>query len=312
MSCRVDTSPLIAGACVVSAYDGLGITGAALRAATGTGGSGAGVLYNDWDTGDDAKEFRALLVTVPSSGTLTMNEDGSFSLTGAADGSYSLVYRLFVDGVDLGTSTASITVGAATTFTINATGLARSLAYGSAAFNAASVFSIAGVGLASTLTYGAANFAADGTFAIVATGQPSTLTFGQARMVFDGNYVPDPTNARRLVITIDPRVQGTSLPGSGGPLLQPYPFAPGSHLDIEWDWRLWMDTGDALDSFSVDWDGDAIGTLSGSAEGLGVVRTWLTVPPDAAEGSRAQLLCTVQTFEGRIDIRKYELIVKQL
>lgn len=124
MSCRVDTSPLIAGACVVSAYDGLGISGAALRAATGSGGSGAGVLYNDWDAGDDAKEFRALLVTAPSSGALTMNENGSLSLTGAADGSYSLVYRLFVDGADLGTSTAAITIGSASqSFSPNPAGL---------------------------------------------------------------------------------------------------------------------------------------------------------------------------------------------
>ncbi|MEJ1938144.1 Ig-like domain-containing protein, partial [Nostoc sp. NIES-2111] len=108
MSCRVDTSPLIAGSCVVSLYAGLGVTGSELRATTGAGASGAGLLFNDWDTGDDAKEFRALLVTAPSSGALTLNEDGTFSLTGAADGSYSLTYRLFVDGADLGTASASI------------------------------------------------------------------------------------------------------------------------------------------------------------------------------------------------------------
>lgn len=312
MSCRVDTSSLIAGACIVSLYDGLGITGAALRSVTGAGGSGAGLLYNDWDTGDDAKEFRALLVTAPSSGVLTLNEDGSFSLIGAADGSYSLTYRLFVDGADLGTAAAGITVGAAASFTVNAAGQPSSLAFGAATFNVVVQFSVNAPGQASALAYGAAAFVVDGSFVITPAGLPSTLAFGQARMQFDGSYVPDPTNARRLVITIDPRLQGTSLPGSGGPLLQPYPFAPGSHLDIEWDWRPWMDTGDALDSFSVDWDGAAIGTLSGSAEGLGVVRTWLTVPPDAAEGVRGLLLCTVSTFEGRIDVRKYEVMVKQL
>jgi hypothetical protein len=197
-------------------------------------------------------------------------------------------------------------------FTVTASGLASTAALGAAIFDADASFSVSASGLGSTVAFGSASFAVDGTFAISAPGLPSTLTFGQARLVFDGTYVPDPSNARRLVITIDPRLQGTSLPGSGGPLLQPYPFAPGSHLDIEWDWRPWMDQGDVLDSFSVAWDGDAIGTLSGSAEGLGVVRTWLTVPPDAVEGGRGQLLCTVQTFEGRIDVRKYEVIVKQL
>lgn len=111
MSCRVDTSPLIAGACVVSLYPGLGIDGATMRATTGTGAHGPGLLYNDWDAGDDAKEFRALIETPPAAGTFTPYEDGSFTLAGAADGSYSVVYRLFVDGADLGTATSTITVG---------------------------------------------------------------------------------------------------------------------------------------------------------------------------------------------------------
>ena len=113
MTCRVDTS-LIAGACVVGDR-GLGVLGSVIRATTGpsSGPHGAGYLYNDWqDSSDDGKEFRGLIVTPPSAGTFSAYEDGSFSLVGAPDGSYSFVYRLYVDGADLGTATASITVTA--------------------------------------------------------------------------------------------------------------------------------------------------------------------------------------------------------
>lgn len=111
MSIRVDTASLISGA-IVCGNRGLGVTGAVIRATTATGTHGPGILYDDWDnSGDDAKEFRGLVITPPASGTLFVYEDGSFSLTGAADGSYSLVYRLFVDGVDLGTATETINVG---------------------------------------------------------------------------------------------------------------------------------------------------------------------------------------------------------
>lgn len=185
MSCRVDTSPLIAGACVVSAYDGLGITGAALRAATASGGSGPGLLYNDWDAGDDAKEFRALLVTAPSAGTLTLNEDGSFSLVGAPDGTYSLTYRLFVDGADLGTATAAITMGAGgSVFSVAAAGIASTLATGSpsAAFSISSTFAASPGGIASTMAFGAPalSFTVPLTFSLTPIGLASALAFGGA------------------------------------------------------------------------------------------------------------------------------------
>ena len=106
-------SSLINGAQVYG-DPGLGVTGAVIRATTATGANGAGLLYNDWDAGDDAKEFRALIVTPPSAGTFLAYEDGSFSLASAPDGSYSIVYRLFADGVDLGVATAIVYVGAGT------------------------------------------------------------------------------------------------------------------------------------------------------------------------------------------------------
>ena len=110
MTCRVD-STLIAGACVVGDR-GLGVLGSVVRSTTATGEHGPGYLYNDWQAGDDAKEFRGLIITPPASGALFAYEDGSFNFTAPADGSYNFNYRLFVDGVDLGTAVASFTVGA--------------------------------------------------------------------------------------------------------------------------------------------------------------------------------------------------------
>lgn len=115
MSWRSDTAQWLPGSgWLSSAYPGFGITGAAMRAATATGDHGPGLLYNDWDSSaDDAKEFRALVETPPVAGILDVREDGSFTFSGAPDGAYTLVYRLFVDGADLGTATASFTIGAA-------------------------------------------------------------------------------------------------------------------------------------------------------------------------------------------------------
>lgn len=91
---------------------GLGVTGADIRANTGTGDHGPGYLYNDWDdASDDPKEFQGLIVTPPSGGTWFAYEDGSFTFSGAPDGTYPFEYRLYVDGADLGLQSSTITVG---------------------------------------------------------------------------------------------------------------------------------------------------------------------------------------------------------
>ena len=114
MSIRVDAASLIAGKIVVGDA-GLGVKGSVIRATTQFGAHGPGALYNDWDNaGDDDSEFCARLLTAPASGSFFMNEDGSFTLTGAADGSYTFSYQLIVDGVDVGSPVTSyIVVGQA-------------------------------------------------------------------------------------------------------------------------------------------------------------------------------------------------------
>lgn len=189
-------SPLIAGA-VVYGVPGLGVLGSVIRATTATGNHGPGLLYNDWDSSaDDAKEFRALVETPPVAGVLNVREDGSFTLTGAPDGAYSLVYRLFVDGVDLGTATASFNLGAPVLFAItDAGGIPSTSAVGSPLVTfefPASIFSVTGAGgIPSTSAVGEPTFAFDFpepgfTFSVTdAGGVPSTAAVGSPTFAFD-------------------------------------------------------------------------------------------------------------------------------
>lgn len=116
MSLRIDTAELISGAYVIG-DTGLGVLGSAVPS---EGEHGASYLYNDLSLpADSSKEIRGLIVTPPSAGTFFAYEDGSFSLVGAPDGEYTFTYRLFVDGVDLGTATATIEIGAAVAATFS-------------------------------------------------------------------------------------------------------------------------------------------------------------------------------------------------
>lgn len=73
MSLRADTSPLITGALVASVYAGHGILGSAVIT---SGSQGYGSLISAaLPTFDSAKEYRLLIVSLPS--TATLNEDGS-------------------------------------------------------------------------------------------------------------------------------------------------------------------------------------------------------------------------------------------
>lgn len=102
-----DTTEVVDGGWLSSAYSGLGITGAEI-AALPSGESGESVLKNDTDPGDETKEFIARLVSLPT-GTFEFFEDGSFIHTG---GTTSFQYQLKVDGQNTGAPvTVVITYG---------------------------------------------------------------------------------------------------------------------------------------------------------------------------------------------------------
>jgi hypothetical protein len=77
------------------------------------GESGPGYCYNDLDLpADTGREICGRIASWPAAGTLTAGEDTSFTFTGAADGTYSFTYQLYVDGVAVGSpATVTLTVG---------------------------------------------------------------------------------------------------------------------------------------------------------------------------------------------------------
>lgn len=130
MSLRIDTSELIAGALVIG-NTGLGVLGSDVPA---TGEAGASYLYNDLSLpADNNVEVRGQIITPPSAGTFFAWEDGSFSLTGAPDGNYTFTYRLYADGVDLGTATGTVTFGASAGALTGAVALSNSITAGALA-----------------------------------------------------------------------------------------------------------------------------------------------------------------------------------
>lgn len=113
MAIRVDSASF-SGTGICVGGSGLGVKGSVIRATTGTGTHGEGLLYDDWDSAaDDNKEFRAAITSWPGGATLFVHEDGSFALTGA-DGSYTIGYRLDIDGVSQGTTSETVNVGVLT------------------------------------------------------------------------------------------------------------------------------------------------------------------------------------------------------
>ena len=223
MSWLSNTSELVSGGWLSSRYAGHGATGAEIVANTATGDHGAGYLFNDVDSGDEAKEFRGLIVTPPSGGTFFADEDGSFSMV-APDGSYTFVYRLYVDGVDLGTATASVTIGSAGSVTGSssvALGSISSAEAGSSAIAGASGVSLGQIAFvaagdvvsagsivgSSSITLGSIGAAAAGASDVVGIAGVTlgAITSSSSAPIEDTATAPQYTlkgTARRLVMTM--------------------------------------------------------------------------------------------------------------
>lgn len=107
MSCRCDVRPWIAGACLVG-NTGLGVLGSTVPA-VGTDGGAFG--FEDLEAADLTAEVRWLVIRWPSAGTLVVNEDSSFSFTGAPPGRYFFDVEGFVDGALRGRKRVLLLVG---------------------------------------------------------------------------------------------------------------------------------------------------------------------------------------------------------
>ena len=91
----------------------VGILAATITSQTATGDNGPGLLYDESINPVNAgKQLRLVVTSPPSAGVFFAYENGSFDLSGAPDGSYSIGYNVLADNVLIGSDTATVAVGA--------------------------------------------------------------------------------------------------------------------------------------------------------------------------------------------------------
>jgi hypothetical protein len=107
---RLDSSQLIAGKTLVSAYAGHGVTASDIPS---TGENGAGYLFNDVAAQSmlSTDQVRGEILSLPSAGVMVVNENSSFSFTDAPTGTYTATYRGFRNGVSYGDYTITLNIG---------------------------------------------------------------------------------------------------------------------------------------------------------------------------------------------------------
>ncbi len=115
-SMRVSDTPLIASSLIIG-DEGLGVEGVNIPS---TGQDGPSVLfqYVTLPTDND-NEFRMLVTSQPSVGTLTSFEDGSFIYAAPDLTVDSFNYTWFKDGVSQASDTVNLTIGVAGGFTLS-------------------------------------------------------------------------------------------------------------------------------------------------------------------------------------------------
>lgn len=111
MSLLADTTSMLPGCLVASIYPGLGAPASTIIAASSGGESGAGPLVGLGLV--DGTDYYWTITSLPASGALVIYEDGSFSHTGAADGSWPWSANVYADGVLAYTLTVTDGVGVA-------------------------------------------------------------------------------------------------------------------------------------------------------------------------------------------------------
>ena len=90
----------------------VGILAAQILAETATGDYGPGVLYNEAQQPEHAgKYLRARITNWPGTGTLRVEENGSYTASGLPDGVHVFGYDFYLDGVYQGAAGFTITVG---------------------------------------------------------------------------------------------------------------------------------------------------------------------------------------------------------
>lgn len=248
MSWLSSTTELVSGGWLSSAYPGLGATGAAIKAAGPTGDHGAAISINDGLL--DASEYIYQIASQPSpSGVVVLTELAQSTMTVPADGSYTWTYRLWEDGIPVG-STYSVTtligtnqLGAETCVQTNTcstgsvtTALTSNLA---ASPSAQGNSSVGGAVVVAATTFLAAS----------STAQSST---SPSAVVTVAPPVPLPASislARTYPVPVDTSI---SLYGAVPPSPWIWRVDNDALLDFACDWSAWLaDSADTLQAVSV-------------------------------------------------------------
>ncbi|MEW5928318.1 MAG: Ig-like domain-containing protein [Gemmatimonadota bacterium] len=167
-----------------------------------------GVLGNDTDPESNA--LTAVLVTGPANGTLTLNADGSFTYTPAANfnGSDSFTYKANDGTTDSNTATVTITVNPVVdapvatndAYSTNEdTPLSKSAAEGVLANDSNPEGGTLTAVLVSTTTNGVLSLSADGSF----TYTPNADFFGTDSFTYKGNNGSGDSNVATVTITVN-------------------------------------------------------------------------------------------------------------
>lgn len=200
MSWLSDSTELVSGGWLSSAYEGHGVRGDQVPS---TGAHGPALLYQHVVIpADAAAEFRWVPTTTPGAGTLVLNEDSSATLTGAPDGSYPLNGQWFKDGVLGGTSNNTITIGTAGSVAGGAL-----ITVGALIFGGSAVGGGASVAQGATLTSAVSIFSGSATGGGAAIAQGATI---QATTSIQGGaaFSLGPATAQGAQITVTATIRG--------------------------------------------------------------------------------------------------------
>lgn len=155
----------------------VGLLASQIISETATGDNGAGLLYDE-ALANTNKQLRLNITSTPSSGSLFVYENGSFELTGAADGSYAISYQYFVDNVLGGSDTATVTVGAANASASAGTGTSTGSGTGGAATGQVAGYGAADGGVGTSTGTGSGGLATAGNSASAPGGVGTYIGIG--------------------------------------------------------------------------------------------------------------------------------------
>lgn len=135
----------------------VGLLAEQIAAETASGSDGPGLLYNEAVAPENSgKRLRLRVSSWPATGALIVAENGAYEWSGLPDGTHTLTYEVFVDGVSQGEASLVITVGSAANAPGAALNAAASISGGTATGGSAAFAPGAALGATAAIAAGAA------------------------------------------------------------------------------------------------------------------------------------------------------------